>query len=105
MRIAEEHEVEEFPLELDSDSTMFCAYSQDKRSLIELCDLLNTAFSDDSELKEAILSEDVQEAKSLEESLAALSLDTPDLLSKMGYDPDKELEPEDISNILGSLFN
>lgn len=105
MRIAEEHEFPEFPLELDSDSTMFCAYSQDKRSLTELCDLLNTSFSDDAKLKEAILSEDVQEAKSLEESLAALSLDTPDLLSQMGYDPDKELAPEDISNILGSLFN
>ena len=105
MYIAEAHEVCEFPLELDSDSMMFCAYSQDRRSLTELCDLLNTAFSDDAELKEAILSEDVQEAKSLEESLASISLGSSDLLSQMGYDPEGELAPEDISNILGSLFN
>lgn len=105
LKIAEEREVEEFHLELDSDSTMFCAYSQDKRSLSELCDLLNEVFANDEELKEFISSEDVQETRRIEESLAALSLDTPELLSKMGYDPSKELNPEDISNILGNLFN
>jgi len=105
LKIAEEREVEEFHLELDSDSTMFCAYSQDKRSLSELCDLLNEVFANDEELKEFISSEDVQETRRIEESLAALSLGTPELLSKMGYSPDKELSPEDISNILGSLFN
>ena len=104
LKIAEEHEVEEFHLELDSDSNMFCAYSQDKRSVRELCDLLNEVFANDEELKDIISSEDVQETRRIEESFAALSLDTPELLSKMGYDPEKELQPEDISNILGSLF-
>ena len=104
LKIAEEREVEEFPLELDSDSNMFCAYSQDRRSLRELCDLLNEVFANDEELEEMISSEDVQETRRIEESFAALDLQTPALLSQMGYDPDKELNPEDISNILGSLF-
>ena len=102
LKIAEEHEVEEFHIELDSDSNMFCAYSQDKRSLTEFCSLLNEVFANDEELEEMISSEDVQETRRIEESYAALSLDTPELLSKMGYDPEKELNPEDISNILGS---
>ena len=105
LKIAEEREVEELPLELDSDSNMFCAYSQDRRSLRELCDLLNEVFSNDEELEDFINSEDVQETRRIEESLASLTLDTPELLSKMGFDPTQELNPEDISNILGSLFN
>ena len=105
LKIAEEKEVEEFPLELDSDSNMFCAYSQDRRSLKELCDLLNEVFANDEELEEIISSEDVQETRRIEESFSALTLDTPELLSKMGFDPSKELELEDISNILGNLFN
>ncbi|MBQ8831250.1 MAG: hypothetical protein IJ017_06595 [Oscillospiraceae bacterium] len=105
MKIAEVREFEEFPLELDSDSNMFCAYSQDRRSLREFCDLLNEVFANDDELEEIISSEDVQETRRIEESLASLTLDTPELLSKMGFDPSKELDPEDISNILGSLFN
>ena len=105
LKIAEEKEVEEFPLELDSDSNMFCAYSQDRHSLKELCDLLNEVFANDEELEEIISSEDVQETRRIEESFSALTLDTPELLSKMGFDPSKELELEDISNILGNLFN
>ena len=66
--------------------------------------MLNDAFSNDEELRDAILSEDVQEVRRLEESLAALNLQTPRLLSEMGYDPEAELSPDDISNILGNLF-
>ena len=105
LKIADEREFPEFPIELDSDSTMFCAYSQDIRSLREFCDLLNEVFANDAELEDIISTEDVQEVRRIEESFAALSLDTPELLSKMGFDPSKELNPEDISSILGNLFN
>ena len=102
--LCENAELEEFPIEFDSDNSMFAAYSEDKKRLSQMGGILNRAFSDDAALREALSSEQVQEAAMLENSLNSLDTGGGELYTKLGLDKKGELSPEDISNVLKSLF-
>lgn len=104
LKISEDHEVGEFELEFDSDNDMFCAYSGNRYRLEELCELLNSVFSNDDELREVLTDEYVQDMNRIEQSLMQVSSQTPEIYKKMGIDTEKQLTPEDISAILGNLF-
>lgn len=98
------NETEEFPIEFDSDLSMFAAYSEDKRSLQAMADMLNRSFADDDALKEALASDDVQESVMLENSLNAINGEPSALYKSLGLDSKGDLSPEEIAGILGKLF-
>lgn len=102
--LCENAELEEFPIEFDSDNDMFAAYSEDKKHLLQMCELLNRSFSEDDVLRNALAADEVQEAAALENSLNSLDAGGGELYSQLGLDKKGELSPEDISDVLKSLF-
>lgn len=100
----DENEIEEFPIEFDSDLNMFAAYSENLKRLTAMADMLNASFADDTALRDAISSENVQEAVVLENSLNSISSATPELYKKLGLGGKDEMSPEDISDVLKKLF-
>lgn len=103
-RIWDDSEQEPFPIEFDSDNSMFSAYSADKTSLKGMAELMNRVFNDDEALRAVLETEEVRDASMLEKSLAEMSLKTPKLYGELGLDPEEPLDPEKIADILNKLF-
>ena len=102
--VCENAELEDFPIEFDSDDSMFAAYSEDIKHLSVMCELLNRTFSDETALRDALSSDRVQEAVVLENSVKSMNTGVPELYRTLGLDKKGDLTPEDISDVLKNLF-